>query len=75
MGVRPRLTPVGKLARLLVKLMLRVQRGLNRHHRLHVIKFSPCLRMTVGYGKVRFTRARRKQTLYRVPPWPQPQRG
>jgi hypothetical protein len=39
MGVRPRLAPVGKLASELVKLMLRVQRGLDRHHRLHVIEF------------------------------------
>jgi len=62
MGVRPRLAPVGKLARSLVKLMLRVQRGLHCHHRLHVIECWPYLRMTVGDGKVRFTQAHRKQT-------------
>jgi hypothetical protein len=39
MGVRSRLAPVGKLARSLVKWMLRVQGGLDRHHRLHVIEF------------------------------------
>ncbi|HEY5868128.1 MAG TPA: hypothetical protein VI542_21640 [Candidatus Tectomicrobia bacterium] len=39
MRVRPCLAPVGKLARQLVQLMLRVQGGLDRHHRLHVIEF------------------------------------
>jgi hypothetical protein len=38
MGVRPRLAPVGKLASSLVKLMLCVPWGLDRHHRLHVIE-------------------------------------
>jgi len=37
MGVRPRLAPVGKLARSLVKLVLCVQRGLDLHIHLHVI--------------------------------------
>ena len=36
-GGRPRLAPVGTLARELVQLVLRVQRGLNLHIHLHVI--------------------------------------
>jgi hypothetical protein len=39
MEICPRLAPVGKLARSLVKLMFHVQGGLNRHDRLHVIEF------------------------------------
>jgi hypothetical protein len=38
-GVRPRLAPVLKLRGSLVKLMLRVQRGLDLHVALHVIGF------------------------------------
>lgn len=34
-----RLTPVLKLARSLVKLMVGMQRGVDGHHRLHVIRF------------------------------------
>jgi len=39
MRIRSCLAPVGKLARSLVQLMFRVQGGLNRHDRLHVIEF------------------------------------
>jgi hypothetical protein len=60
MGGRPRLAPVGTRARALVTWVLCVQRGLDLHVCLHVIGLLSW-RMTVGHGKSRFTRARRKQ--------------
>ena len=36
-GVRPRLTPVRKLAGQLVELVVAMQRGCDRHHRLQVL--------------------------------------